>query len=97
MSFLRDIEGDFFLFDEQQYEVIGRSTGIKLTLGSPVRIRVKRADLQKRQLDFELLLPGLPNRRSGSSDDRSRGKGKGKASDKGSGPKVSHSSRRRGR
>ena len=33
MSFLRDIEGDFFTFDEQQYEIIGRSTGIRLTLG----------------------------------------------------------------
>ena len=58
MSFLRDIEGDFFQFDEQRYEVFGRSTGRRMTLGDPVRIRVKRADLQKRQLDFELLLGG---------------------------------------
>ena len=89
MSFLRDIEGDFFLFDEQQYEIIGRSTGIRLTLGDAVRIRVKRADLQKRQLDFELLLPGVEARRSHSAD--VRGKGKGKS------PKVSRSTRRNGR
>ena len=85
MSFLRDIQGDFFLFDEQQYEIVGRSTGIRMTLGDAVRIRVKRADLQKRQLDFELLLPGLANRRSASSDNR------------GKGPKVSRSTRRNGR
>ncbi len=85
MSFLRDIQGDFFLFDEQQYEIVGRSTGIRMTLGDAVRIRVKRADLQKRQLDFELLLPGLANRRSASSDNRSKG------------PKVSRSTRRNGR
>lgn len=60
MSFLRDIDGDFFQFDEVAYEIRGRSSGIRLTLGDPVRIRVKRADLQKRQLDFELLLEGLP-------------------------------------
>ena len=83
MSFLRDIEGDFFQFDEQLYEIIGRSTGIRMTLGSPVRIRVKRADLQKRQLDFELLLPGAAARRT----EESRGKG----------PKVRTSSRRKGR
>ena len=83
MSFLRDIEGDFFTFDEQLYEIIGRSTGIRMTLGSPVRIRVKRADLQKRQLDFELLLPGAAARRT----EESRGKG----------PKVRTSSRRKGR
>lgn len=56
MSFLRDIEGDFFQFDEQRYEIFGHRTGTRLTLGDPVRIRVRRADLQKRQLDFELLL-----------------------------------------
>ncbi len=66
MSFLRDIEGDFFQFDEQRYEVVGHATGRHMTLGDPVRIKVKRADLQKRQLDFELLLPGQhgPARRS---------------------------------
>ena len=57
MSFLRDVEGDFFDFDEQRYEIVGRSTGLRMTLGDPVRIRIKRADLQKRQLDFDLLLP----------------------------------------
>ena len=87
MSFLRDIEGDFFLFDEQQYEIIGRSTGIRLTLGDAVRIRVKRADLQKRQLDFELLLPGIEARRSHSTDERGKGRG----------PKVRTSTRRKGR
>jgi len=57
MAFLRDIGDDFYEFDEQRYEIFGRSTGRRLTLGDPVRIRVKRADLQRRQLDFELLLP----------------------------------------
>ena len=59
MSFLRDIDGDFFQFDEPNYQIIGRSTGRRMTLGDAVRIRVKRADLQKRQLDFEVLLDGL--------------------------------------
>ena len=33
MSFLRDIEGDFFQFDEANYEIVGRSTGRRMTLG----------------------------------------------------------------
>ncbi len=60
MSFLRDIDGDFFQFDEQRYEIFGHRTGTRLTLGDAVRIRLKRADLQKRQLDFELLLGERP-------------------------------------
>lgn len=67
MSFLRDIEGDFFQFDEEQYEIVGRSTGRRMTLGDAVRVRVKRADLQKRQLDFELLLPEGAARRAASA------------------------------
>ncbi len=65
MSFLRDVEGDYYTFDETAYEIVGRSTGRRLTLGDAVRIRVKRADLQKRQLDFELLLPDPPSARRG--------------------------------
>ena len=85
MSFLRDIEGDFFQFEEATYEIVGRSTGIRMTLGSPARIRVKRADLQKRQLDFELLLPGRPTRRSADTESGRKG------------PRVSRSTRRNGR
>lgn len=58
MSFLRDIADDFYVFDEQRYEIVGRSKGRRLTLGDAVRIRMKRADLRKRQLDFELLPAG---------------------------------------
>ena len=59
-----------------------------MTLGDAVRVRVKRADLQKRQLDFELLLPegaarhaasaagkGTSDRRS-DKESTSRGAGK---------------------
>ena len=90
MSFLRDIEGDFFQFDEEQYEIVGRSTGRRMTLGDAVRVRVKRADLQKRQLDFELLLPEGAARRAASaagkgtsdrrSDKESTSRGAGKRS-----------------
>jgi len=81
MSFLRDIEDDFYQFDEQRYEIVGRSTGRRLTLGDPVRVRMKRADLQKRQIDFELLLPG---KHAGESPER--GSGKHARKDSGKGP-----------
>jgi ribonuclease R len=57
MAFLRDIdESDYYRFDEARYEVVGRSSGIRLTLGSPVRVRVKGVDMNRRTLDFQLLL-----------------------------------------
>ena len=57
MAFLRDIDDDdYYRFDEARYEIVGRSSGIRLTLGSPVRIRVKGVDMGRRTLDFKLLL-----------------------------------------
>ena len=90
MSHLRDIEGDWFDFDEERYEIVGRSTGLRLTLGDPVRVRVKRADLQKRQLDFELLLPGQ------AADSKPKGEKKGarKSSGAKSAPRVRRAARK---
>lgn len=57
MAFLRDIDDDdYYRFDEARYEVIGRSSGVRLTLGSPVRVRVKGVDMNRRTLDFKLLI-----------------------------------------
>ena len=57
---MRDMHDDFYDFDPAEYTVTGRSTGRRFTLGDAVRIRVKRADLQKRQLDFDMVLPDAP-------------------------------------
>ena len=50
---LRDIEGDFYRFDEERYEVYGNTTGNTFTLGDRVRVKVKSTDLRRRTLDFE--------------------------------------------
>ena len=55
MTFLRDLEDDYYQFDRERYELQGHRTGRRLTLGDPVRIRVRRADLQKRLLEFEVI------------------------------------------
>ena len=55
MVALRDMTDDFYLFDEENYSVKGREHGRTFTLGDEVRIRVVRADLQRKQLDFDLV------------------------------------------
>ena len=52
---IKDIKEDFFLFDEQEYAIIGQSTKKRYRLGDTVQISVKSADLKKKQLDFTLL------------------------------------------
>ena len=49
------LEGDYYMLDEDNYQVIGRRYGKCYKLGYPVNIRVKRVDMLKKQIDFELV------------------------------------------
>lgn len=55
MVALRDMTDDYYAFDAENYAVVGHTTGRRFTLGDEVRIRVKRADLSRKQLDFEMV------------------------------------------
>ncbi len=52
---LRDMVDDFYYLDEENYQVIGSRKGHQYKLGDKVRIRVKRIDLPKKQMDFSLV------------------------------------------
>ncbi len=52
---LRDIKGDHYDFDRDQYAVVGRKTKQVITLGDEVYVKVKEADLVKKHLDFDLV------------------------------------------
>ena len=49
------LKDDYYMLDEDNYQVIGRRHGRTYKLGYPVNIRVKRVDLLKKQIDFELV------------------------------------------
>jgi ribonuclease R len=52
---LRDMTDDFYYLDEDNYQVIGTRKGIQYKLGDKVRIRVKKIDLPRKQMDFSLV------------------------------------------
>ena len=51
---MRDLDGDYYDFDEKNYCLVGRRHHHKYQLGDPIRIKVARANVEKRQLDFIL-------------------------------------------
>ena len=51
---MRDLDDDYYEFDERNYCLVGRRHHHKYQLGDPIRIKVARANLEKRQLDFAL-------------------------------------------
>lgn len=52
---LRDLDDDYYYLDEENFQVIGQRSGERLKLGDKVRIRVKRIDLGRKQMDFDLV------------------------------------------
>lgn len=52
---LRDLSDDFYYLDEDNYQVIGSRKGLQYRLGDKVKIRVKKVDLPRKQMDFSLL------------------------------------------
>jgi len=55
MARLRDMEDDYYSYDEENFAAIGRKHGKTYRMGDSIRIIVKRADLSKKQLDFEVV------------------------------------------
>jgi ribonuclease R/exosome complex exonuclease DIS3/RRP44 len=52
---IRDIKSDFYTFDEQQFAIIGQATKQIYQLGDDVKVQVKKADLERKHLDFNLI------------------------------------------
>lgn len=52
---LRDMTDDFYVYDEDNYRIIGKRFKKIYQLGDTVWIKVKKADLLKKQLDFLLI------------------------------------------
>lgn len=52
---MRDLDDDFYTFDERNYCLVGRHTHKTYQLGEEVKVEISRANLEKKQLDFKLV------------------------------------------
>lgn len=51
---IRDLDDDYYTFDEKNYCLVGRRYHKKFQLGDELTVRVAKANLDKKQLDFVL-------------------------------------------
>ncbi|MCA1965384.1 MAG: ribonuclease R [Flavobacterium sp.] len=52
---IREIKDDYYTFDDKQYALVGEVSKNILQLGDEIYVKVKNADLVKKQLDFHYL------------------------------------------
>jgi len=52
---LRDMNDDYYIFDEKNYAITGKRSGRRIRLGDKVNVKLIRVDQEKREIDFILL------------------------------------------
>lgn len=52
---LRDMEDDYYIFDESHYSIIGKDTGQVYRLGDRVNVKLIRVEEDKQEVDFTLI------------------------------------------
>ena len=52
---LRDLDDDYYEFDERNYSLWGRKYHHRYSLGDTVQVKVAKANLEKKQLDYALV------------------------------------------
>lgn len=51
---IRELDDDFYIFDEKNYALVGRHKHKKYQLGDDVKVKIWRTNLERKQLDFLL-------------------------------------------
>jgi ribonuclease R len=73
-------EFDDFEYNENEYALVGRSTGIRFAMGEKVKVRVVATNLEKRQIDYTIMeLPPRAGRKqpvAGQNGKKNAGKQK---------------------
>lgn len=59
---VRDLADDFYDLDEKNYCLVGRRNNHRYRLGDNIRVKVARANLDKKQLDFAIVDPNASKR-----------------------------------
>lgn len=56
---IRDLADDYYDLDEKNYCLVGRRKNNRFRLGDKVKVKIARADVEKKQLDFALVDPAM--------------------------------------
>ncbi len=52
---MRDIPGDFYVYKESEYCIVGSRSNKKYSLGGSVKIKIRRVDIEKKEIDMVLI------------------------------------------
>jgi len=56
---MRELDDDFYFFDERRYALVGRKTRKIFRIGTRMRVKIIKANVEKREIDFSYVGPEL--------------------------------------
>lgn len=69
---IRDLENDYYKYDERQYALIGERTGNRFRLGDSIIVKVVKVNPERRQIDFVLAENDIEESRKGKKQKKRR-------------------------
>jgi ribonuclease R len=55
MVMLKEVKEDYLMFNEEKYNIIGKASKRVFNLGDKVKIKVSKANLEQKLLDYQLI------------------------------------------
>jgi len=52
---LRDIDGDYYFYDQKNMSIVGQRTKTSIQLGQKVKVKVEAADIENRRIDLKIV------------------------------------------
>ena len=52
---ISDLGNDYYVFEKENYRIIGKQSRKRFTLGDKLKFRVKSVDLERKSIDYELV------------------------------------------
>ena len=52
---LKNIPGDFYIYDEKNYCIYGNQTKRSFTLGDSLKVKIRKVDIEKREIDMVII------------------------------------------
>jgi ribonuclease R len=52
---MKDLNDDFYILNDKKMELVGRKKGKKYKFGDRIKIKVKKVDLEKKIIDYDIV------------------------------------------
>ncbi len=68
---ISELGSDYFHYDKARHQMLGERTGARFRLGDRLEVKVVKVNLDTSQIDFQLVEPGHPGRKSTHGQNKS--------------------------